>query len=113
MRAQDWQLDDRREVWQLLQRLPQRRRVAFIRHACTMARAPDDVAEVRVTREPRNVHEAYMDLCYLQVCFRLDLEKALAELVRWVRRWGGPLSTAGAVDSVAMAGAKLLGKKAG
>jgi hypothetical protein len=86
LRAARLDLGDRKEVWQLLQRLDERRRLEFLRWACRQVRGPDRMAEVRVTNHTGTVHETYMDLMHLEVAFGLDLAAALAELVRRVRR---------------------------
>ena len=92
-------LDDRREVFHLLHRLDPRRRVAFLRWACSRAtgrhgRRPEPsplMAEAvrlayRCDRgDERLTNECYADYLALVAQWDLDQAAALAELVRWVR----------------------------
>lgn len=91
-------LDDRREAWHLLHRLPPRDRVAFLRWACTLAtgkhgRRPDPVISRESVRQAyrcdradeRLTNECYADYLALVAQWDLDQAAALAELVRWVR----------------------------
>lgn len=86
LRAQDMELMDRRELWRMLERLGPHGWVPFLTWCCKQVSGRPMTGEVRVTRPPVNVHEAYMDVLQCQVVYGLDLEKALEELTRRVRR---------------------------
>lgn len=93
-------LDDRRELWHLLHRLPPVRRVAFLAWCCTQVSGPggtrpgpssrnqpavaaarlDDKADERLT------NMMYGDLLMLGAQWGLDLAKAAVTLESWVKR---------------------------
>jgi len=97
-------LDDRREMWHLLHRLPPRARVRFLAGQCAKVRARDprgngpvpggsrhlaaayreDGADYRLT------NEVYADLLVLAAQWGLDLAAAAAELMAAVRRPSAP-----------------------
>ena len=81
-------LDARREMYRLLgdPRLGDRGRRSFVGWCCR--RCGDPLVRVGVA-EPKagyTTHEAVMDLSMLTLQYRLDVDLALAELVRRVRK---------------------------
>ncbi len=91
-------LDDRREVWHLMHRLPPRERVRFVGWCCARITSEvghrpcprydrglldlayrDDSADLRVT------NSAYSDVLVLAAQWGLDLAAAAVELERRVR----------------------------
>lgn len=92
-------LDDRRELWHLLHRLPPRRRVSFLAWCCGKVRRPDGNGPVASSRmaetiagaarcdrfDHRLTNEIYGDVLALSAQWGLDLAAAAAELERRVR----------------------------
>ena len=93
-------LDDRRELWHLLAKLPPRSRVSFLAWCCKRAKpvlgrlpvasgrmAPTVEMAGRCDRHDlRLTNEIYSDLLYMAANHDLDLTAAAAELERRVRR---------------------------
>lgn len=86
MKAVELELDDRREVWKILQRFSPPQRVDFLRWCCRQVNGPDKVSKVYVTSHTGTVDEAYRDLMHLEIAFHLDLRKALNHLEKIARR---------------------------
>ena len=91
-------LDDRREVYHLLHRLPPARRVAFLADCCGRVTAPGGNRPAaagfgRLVREAgrcdrgdeRLTVAVYTDLLALAAQWRLDLAAAAVRLERWGR----------------------------
>lgn len=85
MLADNLTLDDRREIWRLLEKLTPAGRVRFLTWGCRQLKGKGDV---RVTSHTGKVGEAYHDLIALAVVYGLDLHAAACELERRVRRGG-------------------------
>ena len=94
-------LDDRREVWHLLHRLPPARRVAFLADCCrrvpgnarghrptpSARMAPTVAAAARCdAADHRLTTLVYTDLLVLSSQWGLDLAAAAVRLEGWVRR---------------------------
>lgn len=95
-------LDDRREWFELLLRLPPRERLRFLLWACRQTHSPKQrpvpnipVMKTRIDAalrgdETANIalaNEVRMDCCYLVIQYGLDPRKASEELERWVKLW--------------------------
>lgn len=93
-------LDDRREVHELLRHLPPRRRVAWLAWACRQSKMNKFREPIVVGRETHKLAEmairdssadnaltvdVYMSMWTLAMQFQLDLDRALAKLVEMVR----------------------------
>lgn len=93
-------LDDRREIRHLLERLPPRQQLAFLRRCCQKSVLPHSTCRpapnaqtIRLVRQAERSEEharrlafcIYMDLWALSVQYNLDLDQALNELVEMVR----------------------------
>lgn len=93
-------LDDRREIHQLLAKLPPMRRIEFVRWACNQSVLPHsqvrpyvqrktvDLAELArwdSSADSRLTLDLYCDLWRLSIGYTFDLDAALDELVAWVR----------------------------
>jgi hypothetical protein len=101
-------LDDRREVWHLLHRLPPARRVAFLADCCSRVRdcrgnrpvpsarmAPALAAARRCDRaDHRLTTMLYTDLLMLAAQWGLDPAAAAVRLEAWVRRPAASACTA-------------------
>lgn len=83
LRAVDLDRGERKELWQLLERLDALARLEFLEWCCRQVRGP---IGVRVTTPPVNLHETYADLVHLQLVYGLNLDQARAELEQRVRR---------------------------
>ena len=96
-------LDDRREIHQLLARLSPARRVAFVDECCLAAVLPGSVVHPGVAQKTRDLAELarrdssadtrltlnlFMDLWYLHLHYRWDFDRSLARLVQLVRLHG-------------------------
>lgn len=96
-------LDDRREIHQLLARLSPARRVAFVDECCRNAVLPGSEIRPGVAQKTRDLAEVarrdssadsrltlnlFMDLWYLHLHYRWDFDRSLARLVELVRRHG-------------------------
>ena len=96
-------LDDRREIHQLLARLSPARRVAFVDECCRNAVLPGSEIRPGVARKTRDLAEVarrdssadsrltldlFMDLWYLHLHYRWDFDRSLGRLVELVRRHG-------------------------
>lgn len=81
-------LDARREMYRLLgdPRMTDRRRINFV--GWCSQRCGDKMVQVKPAYEKGGygVYEAMMDLSMLTLQYRLDIDSALAELVRRVRK---------------------------
>lgn len=92
--------DDRREVHELLRKLPPARRVAFLDWCCGQSKMNKFKEPIVVARKTRRLAElarwdssadnaltvdVYLSLWSLAMQFALDLDKALAKLVEMVR----------------------------
>lgn len=80
-------LGDRREVYQLLKRLPPRRRVEWLAWCCQQTYLPCSKIRPRVAQRTtgRSV-EVFMDFWALVAQYDLDPEKAVNRLAEMVRR---------------------------
>ena len=93
-------LDDRREVHELLRKLSPARRVAWLEWACGQSklnRFKEPIVVARKTRELAELAQrdssadnaltvdVYLSMWMLAMQFQLDLDKALAKLVGMVR----------------------------
>ena len=93
--------DDRREIHDLLTRLPPRERIRFMRWACSQATLPASRTHPGVSRKTvrlavRAVRdssadralalECYFDLWHLSISYDFDLDRALEMLVETVRQ---------------------------
>lgn len=85
MKAVALQLDDRREIWKLLDRLTPASRVDFLKWCCRRVIAQGSPLGVQVTTHSGTTNETYYDLCCLEYQYRLNLMVACDELVRRVR----------------------------
>ena len=85
MRAQNLELDDRREIWKALEWLNPLERIAFVQWCCGQASGPNKSA-VFVDKHSGCVEEAYRDIMALELQFGLDLSVAAKELIRRARR---------------------------
>lgn len=83
MRAQTLELDDRRELWRLLDRLKAVDRIRFVEWCCKQVRGK---GKLGVTHHSGKTGEAYADLIHLEVVFGLDLNAAACRLERFVRK---------------------------
>jgi hypothetical protein len=96
-------LDDRREVFQALKRLPPGARVAFVNWCCRRAVLPGSRTHPGVARRTQELAELarrddaaderltvdlFFDLWNLSLSFDFTLDDALAELVRRARTGG-------------------------
>jgi hypothetical protein len=94
-------LDDRRQIHDLLTRLPPQRRIAFIRWACGQATLPHSTTHPVVSRKTMRLArraavdssadkalalECYFDLWTLAIQCRFDMDRALERLVEMVRQ---------------------------
>lgn len=94
-------LDDRREIFHLLNRLSPASRLGVLAHACREAVLPNSQVHPFVNSETRRLAEQarwdsaaderltltiFWDLWHLSVSFRLDFESLLKRLLRQVRR---------------------------
>lgn len=81
-------LDARREMYRLLghPRMTDRRRINFV--SWCSQRCGDKMVQVKPAYDKAGygTHEAIMDLSMLTLQYRLDVDSALAELVRRVRK---------------------------
>ena len=93
-------LDDRREVHELLRKLPPDRRVAWLAWACRQSKLPRFDERPAVARktlalaeqarwdssaDERLTLECYTDIWFLAMSYELNLDVALAKLVEMVR----------------------------
>lgn len=82
-------LDSRREMWRLLGHpcMGDRRRTGFIRWCCL--KSGDRLVSVKPAGDggKYSVEEAMLDLSMLTMQYRLDIDVALAELVRRVKHF--------------------------
>ncbi len=85
LRAHALTLDDRRELWKMLDRLQPHQRVAFLRWCCGQTKGPGEIA-AGVTTHSGLTGEAYADLLMLEVVYHLDLEMAGCKLARMLKR---------------------------
>jgi hypothetical protein len=85
MGAQAIKLDaaDRKEIWEMLDRLSPFQRVDFLQWCC---RQVVGVHRVQVTSHSGTTNESLMDMYMLELQYKLDLAVAVAELVRRIRR---------------------------
>lgn len=95
-------LDDRREIFCLLAKLPPRKRVSWLEWACRNATLGRSSIQPVVSSKTRQLAEAarwdnsaderlsleiFWDLWHLDVSFQVDFEQLLKHLERSVRRW--------------------------
>jgi len=96
-------LDDRREIHQLLARLSPLKRVAFVDECCRNAVLPGSAIRPGVAQKTRDLAEVarrdssadsrltlnlFMDLWYLHLHYEWSFDSALTRLVQLVRRCG-------------------------
>ena len=94
-------LDDRREIFRLLNRLPPLKRLAWMRFACSRARMPKGRTQPRPAAKTVALAEQarwdssasekltldlYFDVWHLGVSFELDFDLVMNRLVEMVRR---------------------------
>ena len=94
-------LDDRREIWHLLHKLPPSRRIEFMDWCCANVSGPNGMrptpSRLRMAEtirmayrcdraDERLTNELYIDVLMLSSQWNLDLGRAAVELERWVRR---------------------------
>lgn len=94
-------LDDKRELWGLLKRLPPRQRVQFLHWCCIQATVPSTRTQPRVqpateqraelamrddSADTALTYECYFDIFAMANQYELDLDKTLDKLVELVRR---------------------------
>lgn len=77
------ELDDRREIWRLLEKLNQFQRIRFVQRCCGGVKGKGAVG---VTSHSGTVGEAYRDLMMLAVVFGADLHAVALDLVKVVRK---------------------------
>ncbi len=87
MRVASLTLDDRRELWRMLDRLLPGQRIAFLRWCCQQTSGPGNI-QAGVTDHTGLTGEAYRDLMALEVIYGLDLEAAGCRLARFLKRTG-------------------------
>lgn len=93
--------DDRREIHDLLTRLPPRQRIAFMRWACEQATLPHSTRHPGVSRKTVRLAQRaerdgsadralaldlYFDVWHLAMNYDFDLNAALEKLVEMVRQ---------------------------
>jgi hypothetical protein len=93
-------LDDRKEIHQLLRRLPPARRVKFLEWCCEKAILPNSTIHPKVSAKTRSLAEAarwedgadsrlslavYTDVWMLAAQYRFSIDDALKRLVEMVR----------------------------
>jgi hypothetical protein len=82
-------LDDRREVHQLLERLSPAARVEFLAWACRQCTLPNSRIHPQVSRRTVGTAlEVYFDLWILAVDYHLDMQAVVNELAERVRTGG-------------------------
>lgn len=94
-------LDDRRELHQLLHRLRPRLRIAFLDHCCRLSTLPNHTTHPEVGARTRRLAvqaerseehsrklslDVFYDLWALSIQYRLDLDRVLDQLVELVRQ---------------------------
>jgi len=95
-------LDDRKEIWCLLDRLGPQRLVGFLTWCCSQATLPKGKQRPRVSQSTRDLAdrarwdtgayerlrlETWTDIWMLANNYSFDLDNALVKLVEIVRRW--------------------------
>lgn len=93
--------DDRRELANLLSRLPPRERLAWLERQCRRSTLPNSVLRPRIQARTRNLAEkarwddsaserltveCWSDLWSLSIQYKLDIDAAVSDLVAMVRR---------------------------
>lgn len=82
--------DDRREMHQLLERIPPRLRLQWLASCCRMVTGPhSDKVRVKATTTGENAMEVFLDAWQLFVQYQLDPTAAAVELERLARDSAG------------------------
>lgn len=105
-------LDDRREIWHLLHRLPPPARVRFVEWACGQVEGvrgnrPCPMPAGEMIRDARRcgrgderlTNSAYMDLLMLACQWGLDMDAIARQLETWVRKGPPPAVSACALGA--------------
>src|SRR5262245_10076525 len=79
-------LDDRREVFRLLDRLSPRRRLAYLAWCCRQVRTPAGEPVRVAARSNGDTFEVFFDWWHLGFQYDLDMDAAARALERQVRR---------------------------